>query len=143
MPPAVVHHVPVVTGEQLIPSVTRQHDLHVLPRETRDEVGRDRGWIGKRLIEGAQEVIQHVEVLGTDDELVVLCPEPLCDSSRIGELVVRFFPEAHGERLDRDTDLGRHDRDDGARIDSPAQEGADRHVADEVRADCVLQEGPQ
>ena len=143
VPAAIVHHVAVVAGKQLVAPVARQDDLYVLSGQARHQVRRDRRRIGERFVDGPQKVVQQPEVLWTDEQLVVLRRVPLGDLACVGQFVVALLPESHGERLDRRAELGRHDRHHGGRIDPPAQEGADGDVADEVRANRVAQEGPE
>ena len=45
----------VAAAEELVASLARQRDLHVLCRELRDEVGRERGRVGERLVEGLRQ----------------------------------------------------------------------------------------
>ena len=46
-----VGDVGVVAAEQLVAALARERDLHVLRGELRDEVGRQRGRVGERLVE--------------------------------------------------------------------------------------------
>src|SRR5438093_8333622 len=143
MTAAMVYDVAVVAGEQLVAAVAGQRDLHMLASQLRDEVRRDGRYVGEWLVEGAQKIVEEIEILGADYELVMLGPEPLRYAACVGQLVVGRLPEADGERLDRDADFGGHERDDGGRIDATAQEGAERHVADQVRADGIAQHRPE
>ena len=68
---------------------------------------------------------------------------PKCcgDAPRVLELVERRLVEADREGLHaRAGDLG-HQPDDQARVDAAREERAERHVADQVRADGVGQHG--
>src|ERR1700730_13211022 len=67
-------------------------------------------------------------------------PEALRDDSRGIELAEFGFREADRESLHRTIDHLSHRRDNGAGIDAPTQECAERHIAREMEADALLQE---
>ena len=50
-----VRGVGVVAAEELVAALAGERDLHVLRCELRDEVGRQRGRVGERLVEGLGE----------------------------------------------------------------------------------------
>jgi len=59
--------------------------------------------------------------------------------SCVWQLVECRLAEADCKRFDRAVGMPDHVRDDGAGVNSAAQERADRHVADHVYADRLLE----
>ena len=68
---------------------------------------------------------------------MVLGAEMLGHAARVLELVERRLVEADRERLHRAPDAAAISADDEARVDAAGEERAERHVADQVRADGV------
>ncbi len=85
----------------------------------------------------AYQTIEDAHRVRLDDELVVFGAEMIGDASRVLELVERRFVEADRKRLHACGGRFGHQADDEARIDAARQERAERHVADEVRANGV------
>ena len=74
---------------------------------------------------------------------MVVCAEPLRDQPRIGQFIELLFPKSNGERLDALRRLRGPRGHDRAGIDPAAEKGADRHVADHMIADRLLEPGTQ
>ena len=129
----------VVAAEQLVPALARERDLHVLGRELRDEVGRERGRVGERLVERLGERPQQQLRLRPHEQLVVLRPVALGDQPRVGALVEAALGEADRERVHRLRRLLRRERGERRRVDAAGEEDADRHVREEMRPHRVAQ----
>ena len=134
----VIDLVALIAGEELVSTITRQDDLHVLAGQARDQKRRNRGRVRERLVESREHLVDLLEVARLDQELVMLGPASLRDLPGIRKLVVAVLAKPDRERLDRRFRHPCHDRDDRARIEATAQERADRNVADHVRAHRVL-----
>ncbi len=84
------------------------------------------------------EVRQNGRDVRLYDDLAVLGLESIGDDPRERQLVVELSSrgslEAYRVRLNGVVRVARHQRDHAARIDSSAQEGADRHIADHLVA---------
>src|SRR5205085_3045763 len=82
---------------------------------------------------------QDFQGVGTDDELVMLGPDPFGDAARVMEFGEVLLVEADGEGLDGRRTLLGHERHDRARINSARQERAERHFRHQAHAHRVAQ----
>ena len=111
--------------------------------ELGDEIGRQGGRVGERLVESRGKLRQQLGGIGAEQELVVVGPVPLRDLARVGQLVERALLEADREGLHP---LGRLERCQGgqrARVDTAREEHAHRNVGDQVRSHRVPQSGAE
>ena len=125
--------VAVVAAEQLVAAVAADHDLDVLARELRDLVGAEGQRIG-RLVEVVDELRQVFQERRIQRALVVLgaggaghraCMRRLVEL-RVGQPDRECRQVLHADAL-------REHRDQQARVEAAAQEGADGHVAHQVQ----------
>ena len=128
-----------VAAEELVGALAREDDLNVLRRELRDEVQRDAGRIGERLI----HVVLHLrhrcpEFLRRDELRVMLHADLLRQRLRPCDLVVFFSEvEADGEGL-----LTLKIGGDIRGIHARRQKTADLDVGDLVGVDGVFKDLP-
>ena len=130
-----VRQVAVVAAEQLVAAVAGEHDRDVPAGDLRDVPGRDRRRVGERLVEVLDEPIENRQrrraARRTRGDRCRSASRPAracssssnCGSSNPIENVFTGRDEA-----------SRHQPDDDARVDAAREEGAERHVADHVRA---------
>jgi hypothetical protein len=90
---------------------------------------RERRRVRERLAVVPHELRQRGEEVRPGAEEVVLGPQPLRDLGGVAALVEAVGVEADGEGGDRLRRLPLRDRRHEARVDPPAQEDAERHVA--------------
>src|SRR3990172_8232709 len=76
-------------------------------------------------------------------ELVMIRAEASGDHYRVRKLRERLLFEPDRKGLDRPLTQSTHQGNYCAGVDAPAQEGADRHVADHPQADRLLKGPPQ
>ena len=69
-----VGRIRVVAAEELVAALAGERDLHVLGRELRDEVRRQRGRVGERLVERVRERRKEQRRVGLQNELAMLVP---------------------------------------------------------------------
>src|SRR6266446_1673978 len=120
-----------VAAEQLIAAVSAQDDGGGGAGRPRQRVPGQKGCVAERLVEKAAHAIHESErVTRREDDRVVLGPAVLGDLPGEGPFVVGGLLEAHAERLEGagPARAGR-DRRDRSRIDAPAQEDPEGHVA--------------
>ena len=119
-----------VTGEHLVAAVTAERDLDLFSRESGQKISRhDRG-IAEGLVEKIHELRHEVEHhAGRDGELVVLRADLVSYHPGVARLVEGLLFEGDGEALDGARFYLRHHRGYGARVDTAAQEDANRDVA--------------
>ena len=106
----------LVSREELVASVAGERDRNEIARELREVIGGHGGRVGVRLAVVSHEVGEDREQVGTDDELVMLGPEPLGDAATVPDLGVVALVETDRERP-HDGRLRRHARDEDARVD--------------------------
>ena len=133
----------VIPGEELVATVAREDDRHMLGGELRDHVGRDRRRVAEWLVEVPGQVLDDVQDVGLENQLVMLGAEALRHEAGMAGLIVRLLSESDGERLHRSRAQPGHGRHDRTRIDATAQEGAQWHVAHEMQMDGLLDEVAQ
>ena len=80
------------------------------------------------------------EVLVVDDDLVRVRLDRGRDLARVVELAERAILEGDRKGLQRPVDHLRHQRGDGAAVEAPGQEHAERHVGHQTNADRFLEE---
>ena len=107
--------------------------------ELRDGVGGQRRAVGVGLVEGGGDLRQQLRGLRAEDRLVVVGAEALGDRPRAAQLVEAALVKADRERPQALAGLLRRERGQQPGVDAATQPDADRHVADEVRADAVTQ----
>ena len=130
-----------VAAEELITAEAGERDLEPLaPHESGDTPGIEP--VDRGEVEGGRIAPESLlGLLETNDPLMVLGPEVLCRSSSERGLVELWRARAHRERMDlrgATEDPPGH-RQHCGRVDSPAEEDADRDVAQQVSFDCLLQ----
>src|SRR5439155_16139177 len=91
----------VVAAEQLVAALAGERDLHVLRRQLRDEICRQRGGVGERLVESRRERREQQRRIGAQYELAVQRAVALGDPPGVGELVEGAFREPDRERVQR------------------------------------------
>ena len=77
-----------VAGKELVAAVAGQADRHVLPRERRHVVGRNRRCIGERLVVVIRQGFRDLHRIGRDDLLVMFGAKRLGGAARFVQLVV-------------------------------------------------------
>src|SRR3989442_3369905 len=123
----------MVSSEELIPSVSRERNRDVAPREFRDEVGGDLRHIGKRLIvELRQAGNDSLRLLGRDENLGVSRAEILCYPASEAGFIVGCFPKTNRERANRNGALSLHQADHKRRVDPADQQPTPRPAADKT-----------
>ena len=110
-------NVAIVSAEQLVAAIPRQHDGHVLSREPRYVPCRNRRRVGERLVELFDQVIENRHPVRLDDELVMIGSEVRGNAARVFELVERRLVESDRERLDLLAGGLGHQANHQARID--------------------------
>ena len=143
LPAALINNISVITGEQFVPAVPRQHDLDLPRGKHRHEVRRECGCVAEWLIELRQDGCQSIGALGLDDQLAMVCTETLGDNACVRQLVEVGLAEADGERCEPLAALQGHERNNGTGVKAARQESSDRHVADEVSPYRLAQPPPQ
>ena len=128
----------VVAAEELVAALAGERDLDVPARELGDEVGRDRGRVRERLVEGLGQRGQELDGVRAEHELVVVGAVPLGDEAREAALVEGALVEADREGADVRDGL-RRERGERARVDPAREQDADGHVRDQVGPDRVAQ----
>ena len=132
--------VPAVAGEDVVaPCAREQHLDAVLPGQTADEEGVDRRRVGLGLVEVEDHVAQLVDHLGAHVDDLQIDVEVLHDAARVGEVAGHALGD--GPRiLEADREAlepivahgalrkGHH----AARVEAAREEGAHRHVRDEL-----------
>ena len=111
--------------------------------ELRDEVGRERGRVGERLVEGLGEGGQEQRRVRPEHELAVLRPVALGDEPRVGQLVEAALLEADRERAQRlrgSSAASAASTDESIPPERSTPTGTSRH---EMRAHRVAQPRPQ
>ena len=129
-----------VAAERLVAAIAAQRDRDVLPRHRRDVVGGNGGGVGKRLVECADDPVEHVVQARLDDFGVVRGVKAARGQRRRRQLVVRGRAEADRRRNHIRPERVGHERDDQARVDTAGQERAERHFALEALPDALAQQ---
>ncbi len=80
------------------------------------------------------------EVLVVDDDLVRVSADGRRDPARVVQLAECAFLECHGERLQRPVDHRRHQRRDGAAVETAGEEHPERHVGHQPDAHGFLEQ---
>src|SRR6185312_4932863 len=125
----------LVAAEYLVAALADEHDGDAgIANRACDEVHRQAGRIAKRLVELAGELGNARTALGgADRDLAMVATELRGDSTRERQVVKVLARTEAGEpdreRLERAVDELAHERDVRARVDSAAEQSADRDVA--------------
>ena len=138
-----VGDVGVVAAEELVATLAGERDLHVLGGQLRDQVGRQCGRVGERLVEGVGQRGQEQRRVGPQHELAVARAVALGDQARVGELVERALLEADRERPYRLCGLLRGERCERSGVDPAREQHTDGDVGQQVRPHGVAQPGAQ
>ncbi len=120
-----------IAAEELVRSLTRERDGHVLRRELAQSEEAERRQIGERLIEVPDQLGQVDGVVDEGKlELVVIRSEVPRYRAGVCQLVLGpGLCEADRERLHRLAHLLRHQGDDQARVEASTQHRPQRDVA--------------
>jgi len=133
----------VVAAEELVAALPGERDLDVLRGKLRDEVRRQRGRVGERLVERLGERGQEQRRVRADEQLVMVRPVALGDEPSVGALVEAPLLEADRERVHGLRRLLRCERGEHGGVDSARKKHADGHVGQQVGAHRVAQAGAQ
>ncbi len=120
--------VAVVPAEQFVGAVPAEADGHVLPGRRAQEGGGDAGRVGERLViegGGPPRQVEGIELLQRQGG--VLGAQVARHRGGRGGLVVRAA-DSDGEGPHRPGAHALRHGDDGGRVDTPGEEGADRDV---------------
>ena len=125
----------LVAGEQLVASFSRQHHLHVVGRQARDEIQRH----APRVTQGPvlvpyQRGERITELVGAHYHFVMVGAIGSGDGSGMLELIRLLLREPNGEGLDRLIDEPAHDRRNGRRVDATREEHSQWHVRHQAHA---------
>ncbi len=132
--------VPLVASEQLVAAFAGQHHLDVLGRQFGHKIQRDARRKADRLVLVPDHLRHRAEKLvEPDDNLVMLGAEQPRHLRRPSEFAELGLLIAYRERLHRSVEPPLHDRGDAARVDTSAEEYAERHVRHQPALDALLE----
>ena len=138
-----IAEVAIVSAEQLIAAIATDDHLDVAAGETCQEPGAKRQRV-RRLIERADQVGQGGRDVRRDGFVAMMRAEQLSHLACGGGFIEAPIVQADREGLKVfGAELARHHRDQQARIQAAAQEGAHGHVADHVEFQRFFQLGLQ
>ena len=138
-----VHHAlareAVVAGKVLVAPVAAQHHLHLFRRDLRDQVDAHAEGVGRfvHVVDHGGDQVDHVRL---HDALAGAQPVLVRHHARVGQLVEALL--LHADRKSGEGFAGdlRHQRGDEAGINAPAQEGSDRHIAEQMQLNGLAQQ---
>ena len=110
----------------------------MLGSELRDEICRERGRVGERLVEDVRERLEEKPRLRPDEQFVMVGAVALRDAPRVGALVEAPLLEADRERVHGFCRLLRGERGQDGGVDAAREQDADGNVGEQVRADGIL-----
>ncbi len=131
-----------VAGEELVAALAGEDDLEPgLPRHPGQRIGRQDRVIGRRIVDGPDDLGQGPPEIGfAEDDLDMLGADLRRDPARrlalVGDAVLG---KADRKGLDRPLGEPRHHHQHRGRIDAARQEHAERHVGALVDADTFHQ----
>src|SRR5579859_237771 len=127
--------IPVVACEKLIACIAGESHSDMLARHTRDEVGRQRGGIGKGLVQKVSDRLNKIIGLGLKNLDVMLGVKVVRDNLRIVQLAEGFLLKANTEGLGLlSADLSGQSQQ-AAGIEAAAQEEAQGYITDQATFD--------
>ena len=139
-----------IAREQVVAAGPRQQHLRaVFAGALGDQKHVDRGRIGLRFVKVPEHGLELVDDFRTHDDLAQVGVEVPRHLAGVGQIRGAAFEIVTVSKPDRvaDRPLGGarvpHRRDDAARIESARQEGADRHVANQLPLDRLPEQLPQ
>ena len=133
-----------VAGEQLVAAFAGEHDLDVLAGELGHEIERHARRVRDRLVLVPDQAGQRAEeVVLVDDDLVRVGLDRGRHLPRVIELAERALLESDREGLQRPIDHPRHQRGDGAAVETAGEEHAERHVGHQPDAHRLFEPGAE
>lgn len=129
-----------VACQDFVGALAGEDDLHVAAGELGEQEHGDDDGIADGFVEVPDEFGQQRHVGGFADDLVVVAPVAASDFARGGQFVP-FRIEADGEGAHGLVREAAHGADDGAGIETTAEERADGHVADHAQAHKLVEVG--
>src|SRR5208337_3007584 len=129
-----VNAVASVSGKHLVTTVTGKGYGYMLAGHLRNVIGGQHGRIAERFFERTGEQVDGLDYVGFEDHLMMIGGETLSDDAGVVSLVEIVPGETDAEGLDGAGTGAGHHGDHGGRIDSAAEESAERDVGDEADA---------
>ena len=130
-----------IAAERLVAAVARQRHSDMLARHARNEIGRQLRGVRERLVEPVGNIAdQRKRGVGLEHDFGVVGLKMPSNGARGLRFIVSRVAETDGKGTGGALGHRLHHRDNGRRIGSAGQEGADRNVGDQAALDTIAQQ---